>query len=184
MHRLQGETVLATCGSPTQGEAFFSRGLTSRVHRRRSPASFAPRPASRACGAIRANALPRVTSSPALQLVHRGLLHWRPEGRNGAARRAELVASGQGKRDAQRESQEPALHAGNEHDAALTPRVGWILDQRTIGSDCPADYGSLCTSSEPIGQVGTGIKRGSGPSELKFWLQDGAAGVCLRWFSV
>jgi putative transposase len=42
----------------------------------------------------------------------------------------------------------------------------------------------ICTSSEPIGQVGIGIKRGTGPSGLKFWLQDSAAGVDLRWFSV
>ncbi len=42
-----------------------------------------------------------------------------------------------------------------------------------------------CTSSEPIGQVGTGIKRGSGPSELNLWLRtNDAAGVWLRWFSV
>jgi hypothetical protein len=41
-----------------------------------------------------------------------------------------------------------------------------------------------CTSSEPIGQVGIGIKRGSGPSELKFWWQDDVAGVDLQWFSV
>ncbi|MGA7870269.1 MAG: hypothetical protein WCA22_05150, partial [Candidatus Binatus sp.] len=41
-----------------------------------------------------------------------------------------------------------------------------------------------CTSSEPIGQVGTGIKRGSGPSELNLWLRtNDAAGVWLRWFS-
>ena len=42
-----------------------------------------------------------------------------------------------------------------------------------------------CTSSEPFGQVGTEIKRGSGPSGLKFWLRTSdAAGVELRWFSV
>jgi gallate dioxygenase len=41
-----------------------------------------------------------------------------------------------------------------------------------------------CTSSEPIGQVGNGIKRGSGSSGLKFWLRmDDAAGVEARWFS-
>ena len=47
--------------------------------------------------------------------------------------------------------------------------------------DLPAMH---CTSSEPIGQVGIGIKRGSGPSELKFWWQDDVAGVDLQWFSV
>ena len=40
-----------------------------------------------------------------------------------------------------------------------------------------------CMSSEPLGQVSNGFKRGSGPSELKLWLQtDGAAGVVARWF--
>jgi len=38
-------------------------------------------------------------------------------------------------------------------------------------------FASYCTSSASIGQVGIGIKRGSGPSESKFWLQDGAAGI-------
>src|SRR5271154_478170 len=33
-----------------------------------------------------------------------------------------------------------------------------------------------CTSSEPFGQVSNGIKRGSGPSELKLRLQSGDAG--------
>jgi len=42
----------------------------------------------------------------------------------------------------------------------------------------------ICTSSEPIGQVGNGIKRGSGPSVLKLRLRSGdAAGVVARWFS-
>jgi hypothetical protein len=46
-------------------------------------------------------------------------------------------------------------------------------------------YGAKdCTSSEPIGQVGNGIKRGSGPSVLKLRLRSGdAAGVVARWFS-
>ena len=48
-----------------------------------------------------------------------------------------------------------------------------------------AYFSMECTSSEPIGQVGTGIKRGSGPSELNLWLRtNDAAGVWLRWFSV
>src|SRR5208283_5897267 len=47
-----------------------------------------------------------------------------------------------------------------------------------------ADEVLYCTSSEPFGQVSNGIKRGSGPSELKLKLQyDGAAGVVARWFS-
>ncbi|MGA7872084.1 MAG: hypothetical protein WCA22_14450, partial [Candidatus Binatus sp.] len=41
-------------------------------------------------------------------------------------------------------------------------------------------FAEKCTSSEPIGQVGTGIKRGSGPSELNLWLRtNDAAGVWL-----
>ena len=41
-----------------------------------------------------------------------------------------------------------------------------------------------CTSSEPIGQVDNGIKRGSGSSGLKFWLRiDDAAVVEAQWFS-
>jgi hypothetical protein len=41
-----------------------------------------------------------------------------------------------------------------------------------------------CMSSEPSGQVSNRFKRGSGPSELKLWLQtDDAAGVVVRWFS-
>jgi hypothetical protein len=41
-----------------------------------------------------------------------------------------------------------------------------------------------CMSSEPFGQVSNRFKRGSGPSEMKLWLQtDDAAGVVARWFS-
>ena len=54
--------------------------------------------------------------------------------------------------------------------AVITINPGWFAD---------------CTSSEPVGQVGIGIKRGSGPSELKPWLRmSDAADVGLRLFSV
>ena len=52
------------------------------------------------------------------------------------------------------------------------------------GGEGGTRYQAGCMSSEPFGQVGNGFKRGSGPSELKLWLQSGdAAGVVARWFS-
>src|SRR5271156_1634598 len=53
-------------------------------------------------------------------------------------------------------------------DAQFVPPKSLSLEQRARLINC--------TSSEPIGQVSIGIKRGSGSSELKFWLQDDAAG--------
>jgi len=44
--------------------------------------------------------------------------------------------------------------------------------------------GEACRSSEPIGQVGTGIKRGSGPSELNLWLRNVGRGQVVETFVV
>ena len=38
-----------------------------------------------------------------------------------------------------------------------------------------------CMSSEPFGQVSNGFKRGSGPSELKWWLRMHDAAGVVAW---
>jgi hypothetical protein len=64
---------------------------------------------------------------------------------------------------------------------------GCVSNIRKARSDCHESQllrkVSECMSSEPFGQVSNRFKRGSGPSELKLWLQnDDAAGVVARWF--
>ena len=98
-------------------------------------------------------------------------------------------AGGSLSRDSQNDNPEDTVrNMSNEDEAAALTRKVTALDYAGIVSRNREvfllNYAADCTSSEPIGQVDIGIKRGSGPSELKFWLQDGAAGVDFRWFSV
>ncbi len=87
LHRLQGEIVLVTRGSPAEAEAFFQTGARNRarsgsevlrVARRDQPRPLVARP-----GQTHRSAQP---SRHHLQLVHRRLRHRRPDGCEGAAR--------------------------------------------------------------------------------------------------
>jgi hypothetical protein len=56
-----------------------------------------------------------------------------------------------------------------------------FLNQVDLAIEIPIAF---CTSSELVGQLSIGIKRVLGSSGWRFWLQEDAAGVELRWSSV
>ena len=87
LHRLAGDLLVALM-QPDQAQECFHRAITVARGQDARLGSCALRPALPGCGATRAARRRARPARAGLRLVHRGLRHRRPEGRQGAARRA------------------------------------------------------------------------------------------------
>ena len=93
VHRAEGE-LRRLAGAPgPEVEACFAAALAVAAGRRPSPSSCAPRRASPGTGATRAAGRGARSARSRLRLVHRGLRHAGPAGREDAARRAPVARS-------------------------------------------------------------------------------------------